>query len=97
MPVIADYAELEPVIAKALVKRSARPFTVPGVGDVFVTFGKVTAYGTNNGRIAVGLDFTALDAERRTTNSHGTIWLTGLPINQANTRQINFSDVFPFR
>ena len=93
VPVIADYAELEPVIAKALVKRSARPFTVPGVGDVFVAFGKVTAYGTNNGRIAVGLEFTALDADRRTTKSHGTIWLTGLPINQANTRQINFSDV----
>ena len=93
VPVIADYAELEPVIAKALVKRSDRPFTVPGVGDVFVQFGKVTAYGTNNGRIAVGLEFTALDTDRRTTKSHGTIWLTGLPINQPNTRQINFTDV----
>ena len=93
VPVIADYAELEPVIAKALIKRSARPFTVPGVGDVFVAFGKVTAYGTNNGRIAVGLEFTALDADRRTTKSHGTIWLTGLPLNQPNTRQINFTDV----
>ena len=93
VPVIADYAELEPVIAKALVKRSDRPFTVHGVGDVFVQFGKVTAYGTNNGRIAVGLEFTALDTDRRTTKSHGTIWLTGLPINQPNTRQINFTDV----
>ena len=93
VPVIADYAELEPVIAKALIKRSARPFTVPGVGDVFVAFGMVTAYGTNNGRIAVGLEFTALDADRRTTKSHGTIWLTGLPLNQPNTRQINFTDV----
>lgn len=93
VPVIADYAELEPVIAKALVKRSDRPFAVPGVGDVFVQFGKVTAYGTNNGRIAVGLEFTALDTDRRTTKSHGTIWLTGLPVNQPNTRQINFTDV----
>ncbi len=93
IPVTADYAELEPVIAKALIKRSARPFAVPGYGDVFVRFGKVTAYGTNNNRIAVGLEFTALDADRKTTNSHGTIWLTGLPINPPNTRQITFSDV----
>ena len=93
VPVIADYAELEPVIAKALVKRSDRPFAVPGVGDVYVRFGKVTAYGTDRGRIAVGLEFAALDTDRRSTKSHGTIWLTGLPINQPNTRQINFTDV----
>ena len=93
IPVTADYAELEPVIAKALVKRSARPFAVPGYGDVFVKFGKVTAYGTNNGRIAVGLEFTALDADRKTTNSHGTIWLTGLPVNPPNTREVRFTEV----
>ncbi len=93
VPVIADYSELEPVIAKALIKRSDLPFTVPGIGDVYAKFGKVTAYGTDNGRIAVGLEFTALDADRRSTKSHGTIWLTGLPINQPNTRQINFTDV----
>ena len=93
VPVIADYAELEPVIAKALIKRSARPFTVPGIGDVYVRFGKVITYGTTNGRIAVGLEFAALDTDRRTTTSHGTIWLTGLPINPPNTRQINFTQV----
>ncbi len=93
VPVIADYAELEPVIGKALVKRSVRPFTVPGIGDVFVRFGKVTAYGTSNGRIAVGLEFAALDTDLRTGKSHGTIWLTGLPINPPNTRQINFTEV----
>ena len=93
IPVTADYAELEPVIAKALVKRSARPFAVPGYGDVFVKFGKVTAYGTDNGRIAVGLEFTALDADRKTTNSHGTIWLTGLPVNPPNTREVRFTEV----
>ena len=93
IPVIADYAELEPVIAKALVKRSARPFPVPGLGDIYAQFSKVTAYGTTGGRIAVGLEFSALDASRKQTKSHGTIWLTGLPLNPANTRQINFTDV----
>lgn len=93
IPVIADYAELEPVINKALVKRSARPFDVPGVGNVYVQFGKVTAYGTTGGRIAVGAEFTALDEQRRATKAHGTIWLTGLPVNPPNTRQVNFTNV----
>ena len=60
---------------------------------MFVRFGKVTAYGTDNGRIAVGLEFTALDTDRKTTNSHGTIWLTGLPVNPPNTRQVTFTEV----
>ena len=93
IPVIADYAELEPVISKALVKRSAQPFEVPGLGAVYAKFGKVTAYGTNGGRIAVGLEFTALEPDRKTKMAHGTIWLTGLPINPENTRQVSFTDL----
>ena len=93
IPVIADYAELEPVISKALVKRSAQPFEVPGMGPIFARFGKVTAYGTNNGRIAVGLEFTALGPDNKTEKAQGTIWLTGLPINPANTREVSFTDV----
>ena len=93
IPVIADYAELEPVISKALVKRSALPFEVPGMGQVYARFGKVTAYGTDGGRIAVGLEFTALEPDRKSQLAHGTIWLTGLPINPENTRQVSFTDV----
>ena len=93
IPVIADYAQLEPVIAKALVKRSAQPFAVPGIGDIYAQFGKVTTYGTTGGRIAVGLEFAALDAARKQTKSKGTIWLTGMPLNPANTREITFTDV----
>src|SRR3546814_5543794 len=46
IPIVADYAQLEPVILRALVKRAARPFEVPGIGPVTARFDKVTAYGT---------------------------------------------------
>ncbi|UAK26529.1 DUF4403 family protein [Sphingomonas nostoxanthinifaciens] len=91
IPVIADYRELEPVLAKALAKRSQRPFQIPGLGPVNATFGKVEAYGTTGGRIAVGLTFSA--ARPGSTPSHGTIWLTARPVNEVNSRQIGFADL----
>jgi len=86
IPVIADYRQLEPVIAKALAKRSARPFDVPGVGPVTARFGKVTCYGTNGGKVAVGVQFSANEA-------HGTVWLTGTPVNAPNSREVHFADL----
>jgi hypothetical protein len=62
IPVFADYRELEPVLMRALRKRSARPFEVPGVGPVWAQFHKVTMYGTTGGRIAVGLDLSGSPA-----------------------------------
>ena len=93
IPVIADYAELEPVIAEALVKRSARPFDVPAIGPVNAQFGKVTAYGTTGGRVAVGVTFTARDVAGRLGTSRGTVWLSGMPVNQPNSRQVAFTDL----
>ncbi len=93
IPVIADYKQLEPVIAEALVKRSAQPFAVPGYGPVKAQFGKVTAYGTTGGRVAVGLAFSASDPASGAPASKGTVWLTGLPINPPNTQKILFTDV----
>ncbi|PKB13378.1 uncharacterized protein DUF4403 [Novosphingobium kunmingense] len=93
IPVIADYAELEPVISEALVKRSDRPFDIPGYGPVNASFGKVTAYGTTDGRIAVGLQFAAADAASGKEAAKGTVWLTGLPINPPNTQKVMFTDV----
>jgi hypothetical protein len=86
IPVIADYRELEPVIAKALVKRSARPFDVPGLGAVTAQFGKVTCYGTTGGKVAVGVQFAA-------NGAHGTVWLTGTPVNSPNSREVSFADL----
>lgn len=93
IPVIADYAELEPVIARALAKRAAQPFTIPGIGNVEATFGKITVYATTGHRIAVGGAVTVRDVSGRFGRASGTIWLTGLPINQENARKVDFTDV----
>jgi hypothetical protein len=90
IPVVADYRELEPVLMKALRKRSARPFKVPGVGPVKAEFRKATIYGTTGGRIAVGVEFTATDVAGNVGQTKGTVWMTGLPVNEENSRRIGF-------
>lgn len=92
IPVIADYDPLEPVLMKALTKRAARPFQVPGVGPVKATFHKAQIYGTTGGRIAVGVTFTASDEGGRIGPTNGTVWMTGLPVNAENSRRVSFSD-----
>jgi hypothetical protein len=93
VPVIADYDELEPVIARALVKRSARPFDVPGIGLVDAKFGAVEAYGTTGGRVAVGVTFTATQRQGDLGGTRGRVWLTGVPANKPGSREIEFSQV----
>ncbi|MFA5964859.1 MAG: DUF4403 family protein [Sphingomonas sp.] len=89
IPVIADYRELEPVLATALARRSRRPFDVPGLGPVDARFGKVTIYGTTGGKIAVGLQFTA--TRPGGSPSSGTVWLTATPVNAADSRRVSFA------
>jgi hypothetical protein len=91
--VIADYAQLEPVIRDALVKRSARPFELPKVGPVIARFDKVEVYGTTGNRIAVGITFSAQDQAGRLGRSNGTVWLTGTPYNDPDSREVRFRDV----
>lgn len=91
IPVIADYRELEPVLLKALIKRSKRPFEIPGIGPVHAEFGKVTIYGTDGGKIAVGLGFSA--TRPGSDPAHGTVWLTARPVNAANSRRVSFTDL----
>ncbi|KQM19557.1 DUF4403 family protein [Novosphingobium sp. Leaf2] len=92
IPVIADYRELEPVLMKALRKRSARPFLVPGVGPVHATFRTATIYGTTGGRIAVGVEFTARDDAGEVGPTKGTVWMTGVPTNADNSRRVGFDN-----
>ena len=93
IPVVADYRELEPVLMKALKKRSARPFDVPGVGQVFARFHKATIYGTTGGRIAVGVAFTARDQGHALGATKGTVWLTGVPVTAENSRKVTFDQL----
>lgn len=93
IPVIADYKQLEPVVRKALVKREARPFPLPGIGPVMAKFGEVEIYGTTGGKIAAGVTFTATAQDRKYGSATGRVWLTGTPVNQPGSRQVDFADV----
>lgn len=92
LPVIADYAELEPVLQKALDKRSARPFDLPGVGPVMAHFENVTGYGTTGGRIAVGMTLSARP-QSGGAETHGLVWLTALPVNTPGSQRVAFQDL----
>lgn len=92
IPVIADYAQLEPVLMRALTKRQQRPFDVPTIGLVDARFQTVEVYGTDGGKIAVGVTFSAEDRDK-TTKAKGTVWLTGLPRNEPNSRKVRFEQV----
>ena len=91
-PVIADYAQLEPVLEQALSRLAANPIQVPAVGQVKASFGAPTIYATEGGRLAIGLPIkaksTALSAPRR-----GTVWLTGVPWNEPNSPVVKVRDL----
>ncbi|MCM8729544.1 DUF4403 family protein [Hephaestia sp. GCM10023244] len=93
VPVVADYAQLEPVILRALTKRAARPFVVPGIGPVTARFDKVTAYGSPGGRIAVGLTVAARPAAGNVGATHGVIWIAAHPVNAPGSAKVGFRDL----
>lgn len=93
IPVIADYHQLEPVIMRALVKRSQRPFEVPALGQVKAKFSAVEAYGSTNGRIAVGVTFSVARTDGRLGEAQGQVWLSAKPVNRAGSREVSFTDL----
>jgi hypothetical protein len=93
VPVVADYAVLEPVIARALAKRGERPFRIEGYGTVTARFDNIVVYGTPGGRIAVGGQFTANSDIPLVNQARGTIWLTARPENAPGSRAVVFRDI----
>lgn len=93
IPVLADYAVLEPVLAKALAKRSARPFVIEDYGSVTARFDNIKVYGTGEGRIAVGAQFDAKSDLAAIGSAKGVIWLTARPQNAPGSRKVRFVDV----
>lgn len=91
VPVIADYAQLQPVIDRALAKRATRPFVLPKLGPMMVKFGPSTVYGAPGGRIAVGTDVEARLEARTGEPTRGTIWMTALPVNEPGSAQVRFT------
>ena len=93
LPVRADYAQLEPVILRALHKRATRPFDLPKLGPIIARFDKVVAYGTTGNRIAVGVTLAVHPARSERGDTHGTVWLTARPVNQPNSALVHFEDL----
>ena len=93
VPVIADYAQLEPVILKALTKRAARPIEVPGLGPVDARFERIAAYGTDGGRIAVGITLAATQRSGTIGETRGLVWLTALPVNDPGSQVVRFQNL----
>lgn len=93
VPVIADYAILQPVVDRALAKRSTRPFILPKAGPMMVKFGKSTIYGAPDGRIAVGVDVEARLEARSGAPTRGRIWMTAIPVNKPGSAEVHFNDL----
>lgn len=93
VPVIADYAQLQPVVDRALAKRSLRPFDLPKLGPMMVKFGKSTIYGAEGGRIAVGVDVEAKLELRSGEPTRGRIWMTAIPANKPGSAEVHFTDL----
>lgn len=97
MPVFADYAELEPPLLKALRKLAAKGIEIDGVGSIDAQFNKVTVYATGNNRLAIGIDAEVEPIGERTGISFGKtkgrVWLTGVPISQANSQVVRVTDL----
>lgn len=94
-PVIADYAQLEPVLEKALVKLSAKPIVVPGIGEVKASFGKPTVYATTGERLAIGLPIKAQSVTLGVP-SKGVVWMTGVPWNEPDSPVVRVRDLQVF-
>jgi hypothetical protein len=91
-PVVADYAELEPVLAKALGKLAIKPMTLPGIGAVDPEFGEVTMYATTGSRLAIGLKMRVA-TPGKWIDARGTVWATGQPYNEPGSKVVRVRDL----
>ncbi|MFK3890539.1 DUF4403 family protein [Sphingomonas sp. NPDC079357] len=93
IPVLADYAQLEPVVLRTLRKLAGKGISLTGVGPVDVDFGKVTVYATSNNRLAVGVAARVVPRDRRFPATSGEAWLTAQPYNDENSQLVRARDV----
>lgn len=93
IPVLADYAQLEPVVRRTLLKRAKKGITLAGIGPVDVEFGKVTVYATTAGRLAIGVVARAKARDRSYLATKGEVWLTAIPYNAPNSQMVRARDV----
>ena len=93
IPVLADYAQLEPVVQRTLRKLAARGITLTGIGPVDVDFGTVTVYATQGGRLAIGVKAKVAPHDRSFAATSGEAWLTAQPYNEEGSQLVRARDV----
>lgn len=93
VPVLADYAQLEPVVQRTLRKLAARGITLKGIGPVDATFGDVTVYATAGNRLAVGVKASVKPRGGGFGTTRGEVWLTALPRNEPGSQFVRATDV----
>lgn len=92
LPVVADYAELEPVLEKALGKLAKKPMALPGIGTVNPEFGDVTMHATTGSRLAIGIEMRVATPGKR-IDARGTVWVTGQPYNEPGSKLVLVRDL----
>ncbi|MDC0886585.1 DUF4403 family protein [Altererythrobacter sp.] len=97
VPVLADYAQLEPVVLRELRKLAARKIERKELGRIELTVESVEIYATESGRIAVGINATAEPVGNITGRvwgrSKGTVWLTGKPVTETGSTVVRIDDL----
>ncbi|MCB2079948.1 MAG: DUF4403 family protein [Novosphingobium sp.] len=97
IPVVADYAQLEPVVLRALKRLAEKGIRIRDVGRVDAEFEKVTIYATKNGRLAVGIEAKVEPIETKFGTSlgkaNGIVWLTGTPVHEPDSEVVRFRDL----
>lgn len=93
IPVLADYAELVPVVDRTLAKLARRGVDLPKLGPVDLRFDSVSIYPTEGGRLAIGIPAEAKLRISRFRATKGTIWLTGRPVNAPGSQRVHVEDL----
>lgn len=93
IPVLADYAQLEPVVKRTLEKRARKGIVLAGIGAVDAKFGKVTVYATTANHLAIGVEAQVKAHNHGMLATKGEIWLTAVPFNAPDTQLVQVRDV----
>ena len=97
IPVVADYAQLEPVVLRALRRLAQKGIPIKDVGRVDAEFDKVTIYATLSNRLAVGIEAKVEPVGARLGTrfgrARGEVWLTGVPVHAENSEVVQIQDL----
>jgi hypothetical protein len=93
IPVLAEYAQLQPVVQRTLRKLNAKGIVLKGVGPVDAAFGDVTVYATTGGRLAVGVKAKVKARSGSLGATSGEAWLSAIPYNDPGSQFVQARDV----